>query len=454
MAFEDRFRVHKVDGKIVLQGIISDTTNFNLIDEMLQAVTEFDCKGLLSASWNGIIRFDNYLRKLNRDIKLKNVPNHIFKYLRLMPAENCNYQFDDIELYVIDPEDKTFQISNIFISEAILEEISENGTKGFLQINKIQELVGRDQYNFPKMFRQKKTMNPSTPESEFDFWFDYLNFSYTTCTLSLDLIQSLASTLQSILKDIKIGISQSEEAVKIISNYNESQIKFIVNTISYMSDGCEKIAHSIKETTDNCYKILLKMQVLAHQEDNIHIPDLHKLIYDFANYTLKLKAILSNVEDLGASTGQKISEIDIIEKLKKVVKLITDDKVSSEDLEKFRDMLEIMDPLSEDSWVETREYFIENLDSTEDDISNSIVLLQGFDLLRQILEHRLSESEQIILFVNSGTSTKWIDIRDDIYRLVNKTLVTDQEKLSCDFFIPQAINVEKDSKAPGDVLLF
>jgi hypothetical protein len=48
----------------------------------------------------------------------------------------------------------------------------------------------------------------------------------------------------------------------------------------------------------------------------------------------------------------------------------------------------------------------------------------------------------------------WRGTKAAVFSLVNRTLVTDQEKYSCEFFIPEAARGEDNNQKPGDILLF
>ncbi len=462
VAIQNRFRVHKSDDTVVLQGIISDTTNFKVIDEMLVGSTKFDCSNLLSASWNGIIKFDKYLREINQEITLTNIPNRIFNYLRLMPEVNRQYKLDQVELGIVDVESPSLKIKNIFLSTNDLQMLSNETSKAFLRINKREEIVGREQFICPDKFR-KYVASPEAASSkwykenfeEFDFWFDYCNFSNTTGLLALDLVQSLSDTLVIILKEIELGVQQSEEALRIIKNdYDGNNYVQVESIINFVKEGCHHLATAMNESTQKSKDLLLKMQLLADKEEFSDDRPLYELIDHFCDSTLTLKAILSRVEDIGSDTGARISNLAVVEKLKEIIDNISEDNVTPEILSSFRDVLEIMDPLSEDSWIDTKECYIDHVSSIDKAISDAVILLQGFDLLRQILEHRFSESESIKNYLRQTNRQNWLEIQGNIYELVNKTLVTDQEKYSCEFFIPKAAESDDDKHPPGEVLLF
>ena len=462
MTIQNRFRVHKKDSTVCLQGVISDTTNFAVIDEMIEGTTEFDCGELLSASWNGIIKFDKYLRDLDQVVTLTNIPNHIFNYLRLMPEVNRKYKLDQVELNVVDVDCPALETKNVYLSTQDLQLLSNETSKAFLKIDKKQELIGREHFICPDKFGKYE----ATPEAassqwyrenfeEFDFWFDYCNFSNTTGLLALDLVQSLKTTLQSILKEIELGVKQSEEAIALLNtSYKADTATQIQGIVSYVGEGCDVLAQAMKDSTSESKKVLLKMQLLADNEDFSEQRALYELIGAFCNSTTGLRPILPRVEEIGANTGADISNLAIVSKLKKLADEIQEDAVSPELLEEFRDTLEIMDPLSEDSWTDTKEVFEEQLDSIDKAISDAVILLQGFDLLRQILEHRFTESDSIQDYLSKSEAQNWVEIKGDIFAQVNKTLVTDQEKYSCEFFIPKAAESEGEKHPPGEVLLF
>src|SRR5690606_24378944 len=125
-------------------------------------------------------------------------------------------------------------------------------------------------------------------------------------------------------------------------------------------------------------------------------------------------------------------------------------------LARVRETLNIMDPLSDGSWDETKAAIFLRTQDIEQLVSNLIVLTQGFDLLRQIIEHRIVEIETIEAYLNRGAPcNELVSFTSDLHDRIRKKLVTDQEKLSVDAFIPDVL-AEHGAEAhkPGEVLLF
>jgi uncharacterized protein YoxC len=430
---------------------------------MLQGCRFFDCSQILNASWNGLLNFDRYLKNSGQQITLTNVPNHIFNYLRLMPDVNASYSLDQIELGVIELQSSDLETKNVFISANQLQDLASECTRAFLRLNQQQQLIGRHNFICPSQFGLYQS-NPNAAQSvwyqnnseQFDFWYDYFNFANTTSFLAMDLVQSLNSTLSVLLKEIELGVSQSEKALNlIIEGEVKSAIGNIEAIIQEVNNSCSELSQFMEKVSCGGKQLLLRMQLLA---DDVAFTDgkvLYDLLEEFSDLMRSVVDVLPKIEEIGAKTGEGVTQLGATVALREQIDKIADDGVSSEVLEQVRDVLEIMDPLSEDSWPDTKVEFCQQLDSIDKAVSDIIILLQGFDLLRQILEHRLAEASEVHGFVTEGhKESSWHEVREQVFEMVGKTLVTDQEKYSCEFFIPNAASNQQEKQSPGDVLLF
>lgn len=462
MTIENRFRVHRSGDIVHLHGILTDTTNFKVIDEMLSGCRYFDCSQILNASWNGLVNFNKYLRELEQKITLTNVPNHIFNYLRLMPDANEVYSIEQVELDVIDLQAEEPQTRNVFVSTDKLKLLADECTRTFLNLSNHEAIFGKNSFVCPGKFGDR-TVNADHGHSswyrenkdEFDYWYDYHNFANITSFLAHDLVESLSSALTILLKEIELNVRQSESAIELLQgSSSESTADKIDAIIEYVRQSCDELSVALQKGSQEGKSLLLKIQLLADDAIGNQQEKLYGYIDKFCSVTLEMAKVLPKIEDVGANTGERISVLGVTKLLKSSLDSIDDDSVGPELLEKVRDELEIMDPLSEDSWPDTKEEFLAQIEDIDKAIGETVILVQGFDLLRQILEHRLAEAEQIMSFTSDPSSNFWANVRDEVFKLVGKTLVTDQEKYSCEFFIPQAAEQQEEKQSPGDVLLF
>jgi len=441
---------------------MGDTTNFRVIDEMLQGCSTFDCSQILTASWNGLINFDRYLRETGQNITLTNIPNHIFNYLRLMPDVNNSYKLDQIELNVIDLTSQELATKNVYLSNNELKRLADDCSRAFLRLSQKEELVGRNRFICPSRFGEGLTDSSSSTSpwyeqnaEEFDFWYDYCNFANITSYLALDLVESLSSTLCILLKEIQLGVQSAVAAVQLVETDASLDLGDDVNQIiEEVKTSCASLSDFLDQTSSRGKELLLRMQVLADDSSFIDKTVLNEILESFATAIQSVGQILPNIEDVGTGTGANIMKLGVTSVLRQAIIEITEDQVDVATLAQIRETLEIMDPLSEDSWVDTKQEFLDQIDSMDKAISDTVILVQGFDLLRQILEHRLAESLEISSYLKNSDVMSWDQLRTNVFQLVGKTLVTDQEKYSCEFFIPNAAANQEEKQSPGDVLLF
>ena len=118
----------------------------------------------------------------------------------------------------------------------------------------------------------------------------------------------------------------------------------------------------------------------------------------------------------------------------------------------------MMDPLIGDSIEEIVELITAEVVALESDIGNALVMLQGFDLARQVLEHRETEISLPWVAAAFGPDVEaWDAGKAELFEKMAKRLVTEQETSAFNYFIQRHVTTttEKSLEAgPGDVLLF
>lgn len=461
MGIQKRFRVHKTGETVQLHGIITDTSNLKVLDEMVSDRNVFDCSQIVSASWNGLLHFDAYLSKLTGQITLTQVPYHLFQYLRLLPNVGQKYALGDIELTALRSTAGGGTYQTKLLNTATLNKLAHRDAKPFIQLEDGTQLIGRDSFICPERFGSRDYQQTALGSGwyqenteQFDFWYDYVSFANITLSLATDLIHSQESTLESLLNDIELSVNSIEKSLGIlIPSFQPSAARSLIDTKDFVKESSEKLGGILDKSFKEVADILVRMQLLASNSEFLQAHALYKLLQEFGLAVATLHTTLSSIEEVGASTGQQISNVSRISSYKNLLIGLTPADVSAENLDAVREIMNIMDPLSDGDWLETRTEFLQHLDTVDQSVSKIIVLLQGFDLLRQILEHRLQEGEAIQDFLKRGGSD-WRETKAAVFSLVNRTLVTDQEKYSCDFFIPEAARDKDTNQKPGDILLF
>lgn len=461
MGIEKRFRVHKTGETIQLHGIITDTSNLKVLDEMVSDRNVFDCSQVVSASWNGLLRLDAYLSKLSGQITLTHIPYHLFQYLRLLPNVGQKYVLGDIELTLLGSKTGGAAYQTRFLNSSLLNTLAHSDRKPFIQLEDGTRLIGRDSFICPARFGNRDYQQASLRGSwyhqnteQFDFWYDYVSFANITLSLAMDLIQSQESTLETFLKDIELSVGSIEKSLALLlPNFQPVGVSSLGDVAAFVRQACDQLGTILDKSGKEVSEALVQMQLLADNSEFIQAESLYNLLREFSETIGRLYPTLVNIDEIGASTGKQISNLGRISNYKDMLLALLPENVSEETLSAVREIMDIMDPLSDGDWLETRSEFLQHLESVDQSLSKITILLQGFDLLRQILEHRLHESEAIQDFLSRG-GDDWRGTKAAVFSLVNRTLVTDQEKYSCEFFIPEAARGEDNNQKPGDILLF
>ncbi len=461
LGIQKRFRVHKSGDAIQLHGILTDTSNLKVLDEMVSDRNVFDCSQMVSASWNGLLRLDSYLSKLPGDIMLTHVPYHLFQYLRLLPNLSQKYSLGDIELNLLTAQSTMTASESRFLSSELLHQIAQKTAKPFLKLEDGTVIIGRDSFVCPTRFGSREYDQAAIKSGwyqqnteQFDFWYDYTSFANITLALALDLVQSQESTLETLLKDIELGVTSIERSLALlVPGFKAIGAENLSSVEAFVQKSCTDLAAILEKTSKEGSDILIRMQLLAENHDFSQAEALYSLLHEFGQTVHSLHPAMYRIEEIGSSTGQQISNLSRISQYKALVLSVPVEDVKDEAIAEIREIMDIMDPLSDGDWLETRTEFLQHLDNIDQSLSKIIILLQGFDLLRQILEHRQHEGEAIQDFLRRG-GADWRGTKAAVYSLVNRTLVTDQEKYSCEFFIPEASRGEDNNQKPGDILLF
>ncbi|MBQ49579.1 MAG: hypothetical protein CMP10_19525 [Zetaproteobacteria bacterium] len=456
MAFENRFRVLKEGSTLYLHGVISETTNFIIIDEMVRGTKYFNCENLESASWNGLLAFEQYLTNLDEKITLTKVPWKIYNYLRLFPQVNKSYLLDSIEILICDPKyDNLKNAEYLWFNRTQLEQLGRE--QGVFISWEEKLIVSKGEFILPNSnqdIAHKEKAWYKKNQEEVDFWHNYFCFANVTGYLVLNMIQSLQVTLENLLNDLEFRVQESESALNLLHAKEEDvhcradQIHMIIFGFHTKTD---KLYRPIEDVATGGSDLAWKLQKLALSDDNDNDKQLDKIIEDFCANSLTIEKNLSIIEEAGAKSGEEISILGVTKQLKKELDEVNDDKVTPEILEEVRTNLAILDPISDGDWPATKKLFLEHIEEIDELIEKSTVLLQGFDLLRQVLEHRLEEGQEILEFRERDFDFE--TIKQSIHMHINEHLVTVQEKYACRFFLPDASIIDQGA-TPGQTIVF
>ena len=458
-----RFRVLKAGQVLEIHGTLGDTANLNILNEMVADQNIFDCSGILATSWLGLTTFNRYLNDLKGKTELVRVPARVFRCLKLMPQFGTKYTVTSFEIEIMDPSNPAVRPQTRVMGVKDLEKVARKNQGGFLRFSPSEELVGSLFHLLPSLFKFARDA-PETytlpwakaNHEHFSFWYNYLSFVGTMNSLSVDLIVAVQNGLSHLLRNIKNRIANAEAGVSWIHpELNLGTANIVTQFIEWMDHSCSDLCRALETVQANFETLTREVQVLANRAD-IETPDpFFDKITNATAEIIGLRTLTERIETIGERTGRNILGLKIAGTIKAVLAKVEIKDVPTETLAKVRDSFEIMDPMSEDSWLDTREVIDQELEEINADTGQCVVIIQGFDLLRQVLEHRMFEAGMIaesLPALRSGTMN-WTDLKAKLEKQIARAMVTDQEKFSNSFFIKH-VEIAKGTPAPGDVFLF
>ena len=409
---KNRFRIEKSDDMISVFGSAFDPATIELVfQDMINTERQlYDLNEMQVGTWIGLRSFYETITKNSKIVELENVPDHILRHLLLFDLHDKILKYLSINVIAVDGTlvhmenpDKQGLLKEHFIDH-----------KPLLIGTYISMLIKG--YSFPDT-RKQLNMNP----------IQYAQFNHTTIELCSGLI--LAFHLE-VLEFIKILKSKVEVFHNGLSKYCETYKDDLIKNIEIF----EKESKSAFELQQKDLKILSTMafnEISQVQNCKLTDGDIMKSFKKLEGLLPKLKSVCEGMEDNGIKVFNVIAGMNVIEGSQQYLSDISNKNLSGDELETFRDEFGIMDMDSEESWDLTMDYLAKEIKALVSKVKNLSIGLQSFDLGRQILEHRCQEID-LIKNIDALTqeSVKKLHIK------IFSKIVTDQEKLSYEFYFP------------------
>ncbi|MBF0440553.1 MAG: hypothetical protein HQK54_01490 [Oligoflexales bacterium] len=448
-----------------VHGPLGDNVNLATFDELISNVVAIDCSSITEVSWIGLASFNRYLIEKAANAVLVNMPCLVFRYFRLFPDFGKRYRVQSYEIPIFDvnkPDEDTV------LRQVEASDVSQMLEKGMYDtISRDGPRVEGNLIFWCPSCSPHETSTPTTFVSpwvrdntkEFCFWRNFIAFTGTTIGLATDLLSSSEHGLVKLLNDIKQRVDSIESGLARIQGKEKLGLaKKITTILDWVGSECQTLSKKISEVQVSCDRAMRRLQAYSANPADDKGKSFYTNFEVFVKSVLELGAIVGKIEDVGVKMGQKMLELRIIPPLKSGLLNVESSRIVPDILEKAREDFNIMDPLSEGSWPETREEVFKELAMIDSDTGRCVVLLQGFDLVRQVLEHRIIEGDyltNVIVFIQNGEK-KSKEAQDAVLGMIKQSMVTDQEKFAFLFFFSDFDTREEKHPlgSPGQIMLF
>jgi hypothetical protein len=441
-----RFRVTKRDDALVLEGAITDATKFDMLKELGAKGVDVDLSGIVCTGLTGARALWEALTQYAPECRLVNVPYSIFIVLMNTDA-----------LPFIKHQRMRFaQIAVDGKSVVIVDEKDITGTPasvpGSAKIIKLHHALWDDKQNADERGWSGRWSMEHMDEGL--FWADYIGFISNTVIQSQQVLASTVYAIDRYLRLIDLRVKSFEKAWMDAGlrprTGSWGGLAAIETAMAGASGILQKMLMFVVTSQSDYGRI---MQTLMTSEKHPY-----DVLKSFTIFRKRQETVSKAIEEAGVSLGALLFSVVTFRAIRGDVDAEFP-KLPKESIAKILESLDIMNPMAEDDVKEAMKDVIAESENGESDVEACIVILQAFDLVRQILEHRTQEYEileQSLPKLAQGDIT-WESLRDDIVKQIRKRMVTDQEKSAFECYLGylEDPNAQKEeTSTPGDVMLF
>lgn len=451
MISEARFRLVKTDNLISLFGPVTDTTAFTALDDFKGIQTQIDLSGLVCASLSGMVSLDARLCALKIEYQFINVPFGIFQVIQL--CDFCD-RVDSFQVAVakIDSNGQTLisEIKTTNDGTGASSQVTQQDGSVALACRGASVICPSDVRPYLKNWAQDNF-------DESGFWLDYMSFLANCLLQCQQIIASTASSVARILRMVDLRVTSFATAWKTMElparQGSWSGEKDIAETSKNVEEILQQIADTVLLARQQLGSLLVRFT--GDSVDNSHV-GIVEVLKNLENYLPKQAVAGAKIEDSGCSLGDLLMSVEMFSHVRSDLNSSLT-KLTEEKLGLVVSQLGIMNPMAETDIEEARAEILSEATIAQTELGDGIVMIQAFDLVRQIMEHRRNEIELIMsqLPAYKNQEIHWTMVRDMLIDKLTSKMVTEHEKKAFEYYLGY-LQPPKSAKsaAPGDVELF
>jgi hypothetical protein len=439
---ENRFVAVQQNGIICVSGSVHDSTNLVSLEVLLGERRTISFKSIEYATWNGLRALINLLIAKNAE-KIIDVPFQLFEELKLM-----------------DEVDSSIAVDSYFCEFA--DTTSSKWAPSYRQaVYGVVFLVDFDEDVRPTLpYRHLLGMNNPVrsqmlTESK-EFSYDYLAFCSAVSGMLHRQLVAAGFGFESLFRRLKMRLTNLQGVSTLLGINIDGKVDTndVRDCLAFLLKFTSTFADALGEFSNTNLKFLHEIERSAE----------HTVLKSMIQKSLlPLERLISakpHLEEVGIKLGKVLQTADCTRQLQQAMSSYDPSKLGIETANAVKDALNVMDPLVGESWEEIRPLIQEELIAYQDDLLGGMVLLQGFDLARQVLEHREIELNLGVMqgFFSENSEVTIAD-QQKLLEQISKKLVTEQESCTFKYFFGKwastvGIGERKQEAEPGDMMLF
>ncbi len=441
-----RFRVIKRGDALILEGAVTDATKFDMFKELGGDGIEIDLLGIVCIGLTGARALWDALTQYVPNCKLVNVPYNIYMVLMNTDALPHVKQKKMVFAQISADGACTLVVGD---QQGAAAASSAAGSTGQIAL---QHALWDDKKNADERGWSGNWAMEHMDEGL--FWADYVGFIANTVIQSHQVLASTVYAVDRYLRLIDLRVKSFEKAWSVAGLRVRTGSWGGLPAIATAMEGASKILQQMIMFVEMSQSDYGRMMHTLRISDK----DIYELLKSFTVFRKHQESLSKAIEEAGVAIGSLLFAVVTFRAIRGDVDAEFR-TMKKESVAKILEALDIMNPMAEDDVEEAMKDVIAESENGESDVEACIVILQAFDLVRQILEHRAQEYailDESLPNLAQG-AVAWETVRDDIVKQIKKRMVTDQEKSAFQRYLgylEDATVTKEESSSPGDVMLF
>ena len=460
MELQNNFEVLVDESKCKLKGHLVDSTNLNLYKDIFSSTDEIDMSELHSISWLGVQRFYEMLTRFDRKIYLTNIPPHIYRTILLLIQPDKSVLIKSFILEVFDNKEvKTKILANM---DQVVELAIVQGA--FSKWDAKTTISGSLHHLCRPSFGTKEgpKMNFASTwckenEGICNFFYEYSCFMRVILEVCALAQQSTSTLIEESLQQICGRVANLEFGIKSLEpSFSESKSRTLMSLLPHIHDVSIAVVSDINLSSNTFAAVSQTFEAMFSNNNMNNSNSLFEQMNHFLNFTAQISPISKSLEDVGVELGDHILRYGEVSSLRKCFESFPGKDLTDKNIASLRRKLKF-DQNKNLTWDDTLKEILNEFKIIQNELGKCIIALQGFDLIRQVLEHRTKEIEIFEKCMPDVKTKKesWEVMRDKVIAQIMDRLVTDQEKYAFAFFFPNVQLQKRDEKlTPGDTFFF
>lgn len=495
-----RFVAQKDHNRIFLYGDLDSSTNLMPLEYLLsgeQQSTTLDCSGLVHVGWEGLHNLYSRLarhREQEKQIHITQMPHHMYRFWRLVQHDFYIQNEQDVaHIFPVDSiEVPYFSQEQAFIGTTWLrpkdlpafswyaEKPKADARVDSLFFEAIYKNTDRDtNWDTDRdtdrdaqqatddlcMIESRNVWCVSHPD-ETEFTYRYIAYCSNTIALCTITGHDIASSLVQILEKSYI----TERNLAILSKcvgYALPEGNSFQGSLSVQRE-MKNCLYALHKVDGEASVLLRKVQKVTQNEalNDIETADQLRQIWRcLSQLRRRLVTLANKLERIALTVGSCIPHTQGLREFRLFLENFSQNHaaLSVDALDAIKEAFCILD--DSDTLDEILPEILPDFTVMDQHIESYATAVQSFDLIRQILEHRIEECtqvEQLLACFDPAfppslrlvyDDETWFMLRDALYETIRKRLVTQQERVTARYFFPDMPPKEAEAD-PGDMLFF